>query len=130
MKNHSRAFPGLNYEGGFYNVAGQRCCEGCWSPPGPVSMHSQAHRIQWRIARVMQGVIDDGTCSMLPAYTGGAGRPVAVDGQLRTPACFGSRGEPWAYPLGTGRSCDIDYEPVVVVHDTRRKHLVLVNLLA
>lgn len=36
-------------------------------------------------------------CFSIPAYTGGTnGRPVAVDGELRIPQCFGGMGEPWA----------------------------------
>lgn len=43
----------------------------------------------------------DPRCYVTPSYTGGTGRPVAVDGALRQPQCFGTHGEPWAQPLGT-----------------------------
>ena len=44
-------------------------------------------------------------CTSVPMHTGGTNdRPVAVDGELRIPQCFGGRGEPWAQ-LGTA---DID----------------------
>jgi hypothetical protein len=64
----------------------------------------------------------------VPAYTGGLGRPVAVDGKLRSPACFGSRGEPWAFPFGSGRACDPDFDRTIVVQDLRRGRALLVEL--
>lgn len=51
----------------------------------------------WRI--LVRSDFSEPWCTIVPAYTGGediAARPVAVDGQLRMPQCFGSRGEPWA----------------------------------
>jgi hypothetical protein len=65
---------------------------------GPLA-HSLAtckHAV-WRAVRY--GDFSESWCYSIPAYTGGesfADRPVAVDGELRTPACFGGMGEPWA----------------------------------
>lgn len=110
----------------------------CWSPPPtPIDPATRTEiagkrlaRWSWRVRRVMRGYVDDATCACVPAYTGGLGRPVMVDGKLRTPACFGSRGEPWAQPLGLGRMIIPDHEPVVVVHDPRRHYSILVELWA
>lgn len=59
-------------------------------------------------------------CTSIPAYTGGediAQRPVAVDGAMRTPACFGGRGEPWAQGDGLGQDCGDTSDPAVRVVD-------------
>ena len=46
---------------------------------------------------VVRRDFSESTCYLGPAYTGGTNsRPVAVDGALRIPQCFGGMGEPWA----------------------------------
>lgn len=129
MKSRSSAQPGDHAEGGFYLAEPPVLADRCWSaPPRVPAKHAQ--RFEWRMRRALRGIIDDGTCGMLPAYTGGVGRPVMVDGKPRSPACFGSRGEPWAFPLGAGRACNPEFDLVIVVIDTRRGHPVFVELFA
>jgi len=115
--------------GGFFNPAGHIAADVCWSAPASVPV-KHAQRFAWRLRRALRGQIDDATCACIPAYTGGRGRPVAVDGELRTPACFGSRGEPWAQPLGLSRMCVPDFEAEITVIDPspRRGFAILVEL--
>ena len=98
-------------------------------PPPRTPLGKRLPRMRWRMARIfLHGEILDYEVWLCPAYTGGAGRPVAVDGKLRTPACFGSRGEPWAQPLGLGRMCEPDFDSTALVYDTRRDHLYFEEL--
>lgn len=60
----------------------------------------QLRTLAWAAREVMSLRDPDPRCYVTPAYTGGPVL-VAVDGRLRAPCCFGSRGEPWAQPLGT-----------------------------
>lgn len=93
---------------------------------GPLA-HSLATTKYAILRAVRYGDFSEPWCYSIPAYTGGedvAQRPVAVDGKLRTPQCFGGMGEPWAQTgdddVGddaasvTARTIDAFYAPALL----------------
>lgn len=77
------------------DVCGKRGERPCISMSARIglALRSYKHSL-WRAAR---GDFSEPWCTSIPAHTGGDnGRLVAVDGEMRDPACFGGLGEPWA----------------------------------
>lgn len=83
--------------------------------------------LRYASMRLAIGDANAWTCYVTPSYTGGASM-AAVDGRLRHPQCFGSRGEPWAQ---TGAAhCITEMDQMPDVHEVTvpgRGYMLLVE---